>query len=116
MTLSGPAAVSKRFDGLPDREIGDVLLYHYPSSWNHFQADHCLVFRIAPLGVDRTELTTYWLVPEGSEAGIDYDRCTLTEVWEATNTQDAALVERAQRGVRSPAYRPAPTRPLRKTA
>jgi stachydrine N-demethylase len=111
MTLSGKAAVSKRFEGLPDREIGDVLLYHYPSSWNHFQADHAVIFRITPIAPDRTELTTYWLVPEGSEAVVDFDLDTLTEVWEATNEQDTALVARAQRGVTSPAYRPGPYSP-----
>jgi stachydrine N-demethylase len=108
MTLSGAPAVSQRFAGLPARDIGDVLLYHYPSSWNHFQADHAVVFRITPIAANLTELTTYWLVPEGTEAGADYDLATLTEVWEATNAQDAALVERAHRGVSSPAYRPGP--------
>jgi Rieske 2Fe-2S family protein len=108
MTLSGAPAVSKRFAGLPDRDVGDVLLYHYPSSWNHFQADHALVFRITPLAADLTELTTYWLVPEGAIQGVDYDLETLTEVWKATNAQDEALVARAQRGVSSPAYRPGP--------
>jgi stachydrine N-demethylase len=108
MTLSGRPAVSKRFEGLPDREIGDVLLYHYPSSWNHFQADHAVIFRITPITPDRTELTSYWLAPEGAKVDVDFDLTTLTEVWEATNAQDAALVARAQRGVTSPAYRPGP--------
>jgi stachydrine N-demethylase len=111
MTLSGAPAVARRFAGLPDLEVGDVLLYHYPSSWNHFQADHSLVFRITPTSPTTTELTTWWLVPEGSEVGRDYDLAQLTEVWSATNSQDAALVERAQRGVSSPAYRPGPYSP-----
>jgi phenylpropionate dioxygenase-like ring-hydroxylating dioxygenase large terminal subunit len=111
MTLSGAPAVSQRFAGLPDRVLGDVLLYHYPSSWNHFQADHSVVFRITPTSPTTTELKTWWLVPEGSVAGTHYDHTTLTEVWEATNRQDAALVERAQRGVSSPAYRPGPYSP-----
>jgi len=29
-------------------------------------------------------------------------------VWRATNAQDTVLVERTQRGVNSPAYRPGP--------
>ncbi len=122
MTMSGKRAVFRRFAGLPvlgegldgqltggldgGQSIGDVLLYHYPSTWNHFQSDHCVVFRLVPLSPVETKLITTWLVPEGSVEGRDYDRQTLTEVWEATNAQDAGLVERTQRGVSSPAFRP----------
>ena len=45
-------------------------------------------------------------------AGVDYDVDRLTEVWLATNAQDATLVERTQRGVASPAYRPGPYAPV----
>ena len=63
-----------------------------------------------PLGADRTLLRTTWLVHKDAVEGVDYDPANLTGVWEATNRQDAALVEIAQAGIRSPAYRPAPTR------
>ena len=46
----------------------------------------------------------------GVDAGPTFER--LTEVWLATNAQDATLVERAQRGVVSPAYRPGPYSPV----
>ena len=39
-------------------------------------------------------------------------RHNLTSVWLATNAQDKALVERTQRGVHSPAYRPGPYSPV----
>lgn len=109
MTLDGRPAVARRFGVLPDRELGDVLLYHYPSTWNHVMADHAVTFRMLPLGPDRTELRTTWLVPPGGESD-DLDR--LTTVWLATNRQDTALVERVQRGVSSPAYRPGPYAPV----
>ena len=108
MTLDGAPAVDRRFGALPDLDLGDLLLYHYPSSWNHFMADHAVTFRMLPLGPTTTELRTTWLVPPGGDAD-DLDR--LTAVWTATNRQDTALVERAQRGVRSPAYRPGPYAP-----
>ncbi len=108
MTLDGRPAVAKQFGELPNRDIGDVLLYHYPSTWNHYVADHAVTFRIIPRGPMQTELVTTWLVPIDAVEGVDYDVEALTNVWRATNAQDAELVERAQRGVSSPAYRPGP--------
>jgi Rieske 2Fe-2S family protein len=43
---------------------------------------------------------------------VDYDVDELTRVWTITNAQDAELVERTQRGVRSPAYLPGPYAPV----
>jgi stachydrine N-demethylase len=108
MTMDGRAAVAKRFPGLPADDVGDVLLYHYPSAWNHFVADYAITFRVQPISPTETQLITTWLVPEGSVEGRDYDLRALTEVWLATNAQDAALVERTHAGVSSPAYRPGP--------
>ena len=96
MTLDGAPAVDRRFGALPDLDLGDLLLYHYPSSWNHFMADHAVTFRMLPLGPTTTELRTTWLVPPGGDAD---DLARLTAVWTATNRQDTTLVERAQRGV-----------------
>jgi len=111
MTLDGSPAVARTFGVLPSGNIGDVLLYHYPSTWNHFTADHAVTFRMLPTGPTATELRTTWLVPGGAAEGVDYDLRRLTEVWLATNAQDTALVERTQRGVGSPAYRPGPYAP-----
>lgn len=116
MTMDGEPAVARRFPGLPGEDalhdVGDVLLYHYPSTWMHFQGDHVLTFRMLPLSPTTTELRTTWLVPADAVEGEDYDLKTLTEVWVATNDQDAALVERTQRGVMSPAFRPGPYSPV----
>jgi phenylpropionate dioxygenase-like ring-hydroxylating dioxygenase large terminal subunit len=108
MTADGSPAVAKRFADLPERNIGDVLLYHYPSTWNHYMADHAVTFRIVPIGPMLTQLVTTWLVPNDAIEGVDYDVEALTSVWKATNHQDTVLVERVQRGVMSPAYRPGP--------
>lgn len=112
MTADGMPAVAKRFGELPAENLGDVLLYHYPSTWNHFTADHAITFRILPLGPTSTQLVTTWLVPGDAVEGVDYDIDNLAAVWRATNAQDTALVERAQRGVTSPAYRPGPYSPV----
>jgi Rieske 2Fe-2S family protein len=42
---------------------------------------------------------------------VDYDKTTLTEVWVATNKQDAHLVEITQSGLISLAYEPGPYSP-----
>lgn len=112
MTMDGAPAVDRRFGALPGIDVGDLLLYHYPSTWNHFLADYAVTFRILPVGPTATELRTTWLVPGEAVEGRDYQLSQLTAVWEATNRQDAGLVERTQRGVRSPAYRPGPYAPV----
>ncbi|MEZ5342202.1 MAG: aromatic ring-hydroxylating dioxygenase subunit alpha [Acidimicrobiales bacterium] len=108
MTVDGLPGVNQRFGSLPDDDIGDVLFYHYPSTWNHFMADHSVTFRVMPLTPTTTQLTTTWLVPGHATEGADYDVETLTSVWRLTNAEDAVLVENTQRGTLSPAYRPGP--------
>jgi Rieske 2Fe-2S family protein len=116
MTLDGAPAVGRRFAGLPATgelaDVGDLLLYHYPSTWNHAVADHAVTFRMLPLGPTTTQLRTTWLVRGDAVEGEDYDIAALTKVWLATNDQDSALVARAQRGVSSPAFRPGPYSPV----
>jgi Rieske 2Fe-2S family protein len=63
---------------------------------------------VLPLGPLRTEVVSKWLVNKDAVEGIDYDLKTMTEVWVATNREDAELVERNQRGINSPAYEPGP--------
>jgi glycine betaine catabolism A len=109
MTMTGRPAVARPLhDALPKTDIGDVLLFHFPSTWNHFTADHAISFRVLPLSADRTQLTSKWLVHKDAVEGRDYDLKTLTEVWLATNSQDTALVERNHLGIQSPAYEPGP--------
>lgn len=108
-TMDGKPAVSKRLGKMPmDDDIGDVLMYHYPSTWNHFLPDHALSFRMLPISESETELVTKWLVPKDAIEGVDYELDNLTKVWMATNQQDQRLVERNTIGVSSPAYEPGP--------
>jgi glycine betaine catabolism A len=109
-TTAGAAAVSKPLSAtIPTAaNIGALLLFHYPSTWNHVLADHAISFRILPLDPMRTQLTTKWLVHRDAVAGVDYDLVDLTRVWLATNEQDRRIVRENQVGVSSPSYEPGP--------
>jgi Rieske 2Fe-2S family protein len=107
-TMSGAPAIARRMGNVPDRELGTLMFFHFPSTWNHFLGDMVISFRVLPLGPQKTELVTKWLVHKEAVEGIDYDLKTMTEVWVATNREDAELVARNQRGINSPAYEPGP--------
>ena len=98
--------------GLKDAQLGGLTFWTQPNSWHHFMADHAVTFCVLPLGPDRTLLRTTWLVHRDAVEGVDYDPANLVAVWEATNRQDAALVEITQAGVVSPAYEPGPYSPF----
>jgi Rieske 2Fe-2S family protein len=107
-TMSGQPAVKRRMGNVPDRELGSLMFFHFPSSWNHFLGDMVISFRVLPIGPKQTEVVTKWLVHKDAVEGVDYDIPTMTEVWVATNAQDQFLVERNQRGIESPAFEPGP--------
>jgi Rieske 2Fe-2S family protein len=109
-TMSGQPAVKRPLsESVPrDLNIGALLLFHYPTTWNHFLGDHAISFRVLPLGPTRTELTTKWLVHRDAVAGVDYDIKELTEVWLATNAQDQRIVHENQIGMNCPTYEPGP--------
>ncbi|MBI6847720.1 Rieske (2Fe-2S) protein [Pseudomonas syringae pv. tomato] len=107
-TMDGKPAVAVRLDASGEADIGALLYFNYPSTWNHFLGDHALSFRVLPLGPNETLVTTKWIVKKTAVDGLDYDLDRLTKVWLATNDQDRTLVEGAQVGVNSPAYEPGP--------
>jgi len=109
-TLTGAAAVKRPLsDSIPrDLNIGTLLLFHYPTTWNHVLADHAISFRVLPLGPTRTALTTKWLVHREAVEGVDYDLGELTRVWLATNEQDRGIVREIQIGMDCPTYEPGP--------
>ncbi len=109
-TLSGKPAVRRPLtDAIPlSSNIGSLLLFHYPTTWNHFLADHAISFRVLPLSPTRTQLTTKWLVHRDAVEGVDYDLAELTRVWLATNEQDRRIVAENQIGVSAPTYEPGP--------
>ncbi|WP_127904360.1 aromatic ring-hydroxylating oxygenase subunit alpha [Solirhodobacter olei] len=108
-TMDGKAAVAaKRLSIAPFANAGSLLFFHFPNSWNHFLADHSVVFRVLPISPTETQVTTKWLVHKDAVEGVDYDLANLTRVWVATNDQDRQVVEENQRGINSPAFVPGP--------
>ncbi|MEQ6292166.1 aromatic ring-hydroxylating dioxygenase subunit alpha [Vogesella sp. GCM10023246] len=105
-TMDGKPAVNGRLDQSGVENIGALLYFNYPSTWNHFLGDHALSFRVLPVGPGETLVTTKWLVHKNAQEGIDYQLDNLTRVWIATNDQDRGLVEGTHAGVTSPAYQP----------
>jgi Rieske 2Fe-2S family protein len=113
LTISGAAAVNRPLSGRAgEAGIGTQMFLHYPSTWNHILADHAVTFRVLPLGPTETQLTTKWLVHRDAVEGADYDLAKLTEVWQATNTEDQRVCQENQIGVLSPAYEPGPYSPI----
>ncbi|ENR03604.1 hypothetical protein H721_01431 [Brucella ovis IntaBari-2006-46-332] len=109
-TMSGKAAVKK---SLSDKvagstNIGAMLMFNYPSTWNHLMADHAISFRVLPISAEETLVTTKWLVHKDAVEGVDYDLDELTHVWIQTNDQDRKIVEENAVGIHSPAYQPGP--------
>lgn len=109
-TMSGKAAVKKPLSEqvAGDTNIGAMLLFNYPVTWNHLMADHAISFRVMPISAEETLVTTKWLVHKDAVEGVDYDLDELTHVWIQTNDQDRQIVEENAVGIRSPAYQPGP--------
>ena len=107
-TMDTRRAVAKPLGTMPFYDAGSLLFFHYPNSWNHFLADHAIVFRILPLTPTTTEVTTKWIVHKDAVEGVDFDMKRITEVWLATNDEDRRVVEENQAGILSPAYEPGP--------
>jgi Rieske 2Fe-2S family protein len=108
-TLSGMPAVRRNLsDDVSADRLGSLMLYHYPTTWNHVLIDHATTFRLLPINENETALTTKWLVHKDAVEGEDYDVHELTHVWRETNNQDRRIIEENVRGVHSPAYEPGP--------
>lgn len=103
-TMDTRAACRMPIGAVQDKALGALSFWTQPNSWHHFMGDHVITFTALPLSADRTLVRTTWLVNKNAVEGVDYDLERLTEVWKATNQQDADLVEIAQQGAEDPAY------------
>ncbi|MBV1703687.1 MAG: aromatic ring-hydroxylating dioxygenase subunit alpha [Hyphomicrobiales bacterium] len=106
-TMDGKPACRVPLGDVGDADVGDLHFWTH-HSWHHLMADHAVVTMAHPISPERTRVRTVWLVNAKAREGVDYDRENLVRVWTATNSQDAALVARAQAGVRTPGYSPGP--------
>lgn len=108
-TMTGRPAVNRKLcQDISQERIGSLLLFHYPTTWNHVLTDHAVSFRVLPISATETAVTTKWLVHRDAVEGGDYKLDELTHVWTETNDQDRRIVEENALGVSSPAYEPGP--------
>lgn len=110
-TLDTKIASRKLLGEFARADCGGLSFWTQPNSWHHFMSDHIVSFSVLPVSATRTLVRTRWLVHKDAEEGVDYDLARLTQVWQATNAQDKALVERAAQGIGSSAYEPGPYSP-----
>ncbi len=104
-------------DGQPVAPLmGDIKAYDggcsfaelgYLSSFLAY-ADHGLIYRFIPRGVQRTEIEVIWLVSNDAVEGKDYDLEKLIWLWHVTSLADKKIIEMNQAGVNSSAYEPGP--------
>ncbi len=108
-TSDGRPAVARNLSQQASADrIGTLMLYHYPTTWNHVLGDHAVTFRVLPISATETAVTTKWLVHKDAVEGVDYDLQNLIHVWTETNNEDRRIVEENAFGIKSPAYEPGP--------
>ena len=108
MTVDTRVACTRLLGSISERRLGTLHLHVQPNAWFHFLSDHILTFAVFPIDRERTLVRTTWLVNADAQEGKDYDVGKLTQVWDATNQQDAHFVAETQRGTASPQYVPGP--------
>ena len=111
ITQDGERAVARPLGQSPRDSYGSLRWVHYPTTFNHALGDYAVLIRMLPLGPQETRVTTKFLVARDAVEGIDYDIDRLTRVWNVTNDEDKAFVERNQAGINSIGYRPGPYSP-----
>lgn len=74
--------------------------------------DYGVLYRTAPISVDRTAFEVFWLVDKDAQEGRDYDLARLTWMWESTSLEDKKVIELNQAGVNSAFFQPGPYTPM----
>ena len=74
--------------------------------------DYGLIYRTAPLTVDKTAFELIWLVDAGAVAGKDYNEEELVWMWDYTSKEDKKIIEVNQAGVNSAYFEPGPYAPM----
>ncbi|MEM5456300.1 aromatic ring-hydroxylating dioxygenase subunit alpha [Paraburkholderia phytofirmans] len=113
-TMDTKVACTKLFGDLSRPDLGDTHFWTH-NSWTHVMSDHAVISYLIPLSPDKTLVRTKWLVRADAVEGVDYDLNRLTEVWTATNAQDARLVAVNHRGTQDPGFVPGPYSPFTET-
>ena len=78
----GPAVAKPLASGLPlSSGIGALLLFHYPTSWNHFLADPGDFIPNSAAGDAPHAADDQVARQQNAVEGVDYDLNNLTHVW-----------------------------------
>ena len=49
-TMDGKPAVRRPLtDAIGEPDVGTLLMFHFPTTWNHVLADHAISFRVLPV-------------------------------------------------------------------
>lgn len=96
----------KAYDG------GATDLHFGPMTFGLAYCDHVVLYRFTPRGLRNTDCEITWLVNESAIEGKDYDRASLTWLWDVTTLADKQIIERNQAGVDSRFYEPGPLSPM----
>jgi Rieske 2Fe-2S family protein len=115
MTMDGKPTCKKLLGRVPHGDIGSMRWFHFPSTFGHVLGDYAFFFQALPLTVDKTLVTSKWLVSADAVEGVDYDIKSLAELWSITNDQDRDLCERNHEGVTGLGYEPGPYNQNRET-
>jgi len=70
-TANGKVAVQKPLSTFSFKQAGALLMYNYPTTWNHFLSDHTVLFRATPIDATHTQVTTKWIVHKDAQEGRD---------------------------------------------
>jgi Rieske 2Fe-2S family protein len=96
----------KGYDGgATDLQLG-------PMTFGLAYCDHVILYRFTPRGLRSTDCEITWLVNESAVEGRDYDRASLTWLWNVTTLADKEIIERNQAGVDSRYFVPGPLAPM----
>jgi Rieske 2Fe-2S family protein len=79
-----------------------------PASYVIGPCDYAVLFQFLPTGPETTDVVLNWLVDPAAQVEDEAAAERLTWFWQTTMTQDQAVVESCQRGVRSSFYEPGP--------
>ena len=74
--------------------------------------DYSVIYRSAPLTVDKTAFELIWLVDGNAVAGRDYHEEELVWMWDYTSKEDKRIIELNQAGVNSAYFEPGPYAPM----
>lgn len=111
ITFDGKPASKKLIGPFNDYDQSTLSMWFNPNAWVHFTSDHIATNWVLPLGPDKCEVYSSWIVHEDAVEGIDYDIEHLTDVWKVTNAEDVDLCVSMSNGAKSEFYRPGPFAP-----